>query len=427
MPQFLQRKIRKYSNGLVMLYDTTKMVIIPTCTLNQTWLFDSIANKNATCTATGTQVVFGVTDSVKTIMVNNTDTVKLSKSFGFIVFPKPYGVNKYYRLVGIENKTSYDPTSLFGEKVPNAWDFFDFSPGEVFTKKNSNYYKTGMTINSYYSFTTYTIQSKSSSANGYTYTVAYQDASGMMPGVAYAVDCHDNPPPFGVNYSTGTTQLTYSNLSAVQFGENYMYPGMYVNAYGPNTYSFVSAGGCGLPENIVKFGKDNTGRFYKYMGKSCPTYTFPVMPNSSAIDAYEKTGNYAKTYTYGYNQYCVGSGVGAVNNNCFFFEAGGNYSLGSFIKNGVTLFGQPWVVGVNEHEVSEDDLKVYPNPADRFLYMDIHEPVVYTLTDILGHTIRSSGLAPGESVDTKDLTSGIYFIFVKGSKHNFNRKIIIQH
>ncbi|MCE3260402.1 MAG: hypothetical protein K0S12_2043 [Bacteroidetes bacterium] len=315
MPQFLQRKIRKYSNGLVMLYDTTKMVIIPTCTLNQTWLFDSIANKNATCTATGTQVVFGVTDSVKTIMVNNTDTVKLSKSFGFIVFPKPYGANKYSRLVGIENTSSYDPNSLFGEKVPNAWDFFDFSAGEVFTKKNSNYYKTGMTINSYYSFTTYTIQAKSASANGYTYTVAYQDVSGMIPGAVYAVDCHDNPPPFGGSYSTSTIQLVYSNLSGVQFGENNMYPGKYINAFGPTTFSFISAGGCGLPENIVKLGKDNTGRFYKYMGKSCPTYTFPIMPNSSAIDAYEKTGNYAKTYTYGYNQYCVGAGVGAVNNN----------------------------------------------------------------------------------------------------------------
>ncbi len=132
MPQFLQRNIKKYSTGLVMLYDTTKIIIIPNCILNQTWLFDSIYNKTAICTFVNTQNIFGVINSVKTILINNIDTLKLRKSFGIIVFPQLYNVNKYYRMVGIENKNSYDLNALFENKVPDAWDFYNFNIGDEF-------------------------------------------------------------------------------------------------------------------------------------------------------------------------------------------------------------------------------------------------------------------------------------------------------
>jgi hypothetical protein len=84
-------------------------------------------------------------------------------------------------------------------------------------------------------------------------------------------------------------------------------------------------------------------------------------------------------------------------------------------------------MGVDENELSNGAFKIYPNPADHSVYTDITEPANYTLIDILGHEIRSSSVLPGEPILTTDLSSGIYFIFVKGSKINFNRKIIVQH
>ena len=114
MPQFLQRTIRKYLNGIVMPKDTAKQVIIPTCSVTQTWLFDSILNINATCISALVQNVFGQNDSVKTIIVGGNDTLLLSKSFGILQFPLPYGQNKYYRLAGIERRNSYDQNPLFG-------------------------------------------------------------------------------------------------------------------------------------------------------------------------------------------------------------------------------------------------------------------------------------------------------------------------
>lgn len=425
MPQFLQRKIKKFSNGVVMLQDTSKIVIIPTCTLNQTWLFDSIANVTATCVITGTQSIFGTTDSVKTILVN-ADTLKLSKSFGILVYPKLYSQNKYYRLVGIENKSAYDQTALYGEKVPNVWEFFEYSVGDIFTKKSSYYYKNGNTITSYYTFNTFTIQTKSTSSSGYTYTAGYQDRSGSIPGFVYAVDCNDNPPPFGSTYSTGTTQLVYSDLSNPAFNENQMYPGMFIISNSPTTFSYISIGGCGLPENIVKFGVDNTGRFYKYMGKSCPSYSFPVMPNSSAVNAYNKDGNYAAYNPNGFNQYCVGSGVGTVNNNCFFFEGGSHYSLGSAVKNGITYFGQPWIVGVTENPPMNKTLKIYPNPADQSVWVNVKELSNYKIFNVLGGEIMSGKVTSNEPISTSELPAGIYFFQIKNESLTRKIKLIIE-
>jgi hypothetical protein len=95
VPQFMQRKIRKYSNGTLLLFDTTKIIIRPFCGVNESWLFDSIYNKTAVCIAKSTQNVLGVIDSVKTILIGGVDTFKLSKNFGVIMFPDLYAKNKY--------------------------------------------------------------------------------------------------------------------------------------------------------------------------------------------------------------------------------------------------------------------------------------------------------------------------------------------
>ncbi len=55
-PQFLMKKIVKLANGNVNLLDTPNITIIPTCTLNQVWLFDSNYNLTATCVSTSIEL-----------------------------------------------------------------------------------------------------------------------------------------------------------------------------------------------------------------------------------------------------------------------------------------------------------------------------------------------------------------------------------
>jgi hypothetical protein len=147
MPQFLQRTIIKASSGIVQLKDTGNWIIKPTCTVSEVWVFDSISLKTAQCVNISTLTIFSVVDSIKTIIADGTDTILLSKQFGLIQFPNIYGKNKYYRLVGIENKASYDQTSLYGYKVPNAWDIYDYNVGDKFCISNVGFNVIGSSTN----------------------------------------------------------------------------------------------------------------------------------------------------------------------------------------------------------------------------------------------------------------------------------------
>jgi hypothetical protein len=106
MPQFLQRHILKNNNGLFILKDTAELFIQGNCQPGQSWIFDSINSKTALCIHKQSQVVFGVNDSIKLILIGGVDTLKLSKNSGILQFPELYGKNKYYRLVGVENANS---------------------------------------------------------------------------------------------------------------------------------------------------------------------------------------------------------------------------------------------------------------------------------------------------------------------------------
>jgi hypothetical protein len=77
--QFLMKKIYKKANGNVELQDPSTITIVPTCSLNQSWIFEANSNLTATCVSTSIELLFSIIDSVKIILLNNADTLKLSK------------------------------------------------------------------------------------------------------------------------------------------------------------------------------------------------------------------------------------------------------------------------------------------------------------------------------------------------------------
>jgi hypothetical protein len=427
MPQFLQKNIKKYSNGLVMLYDTAKMVIVPTCTVNQSWLFDSISNKTATCIAVYSQTLFGLSDTVKTVMVNS-DTIKISKNFGILVFPKPYSQNKYYRLTGIETNGSYSLTALFGEKVPNAWDFYNFSAGDIFSTKKSTTSGAMPGAGSTFAFSTTTIQSKTQATNGYSYNISYATNAAQLPGTMLSVNCSSSIFPGGT-VSSGTTTTNYLNLQDPNLFENRMYPGMVIkqSSFSPVNYTIVGSYVSVFPSNIVKFGLDNTGKFYKYMGSSC-NYTFPTMPNINAIEGFSlvSNSNGVLTNTYEFNKLCLGVGVGIVNKNFAYFEGGEEFYLASAVKGGTVYFGQPLNVGMKENESDQKNLSVFPNPAQTQFQLNNSEPVKVIIQNALGQEVLYKSIKENEPVDVQNLPNGVYLITIQTSSSTITKKVIIQ-
>jgi len=429
MPQFLQRNIRKYSTGMVTLYDTTKIVIIPTCTLNQTWLFDSIYNKSAVCTNITLQTIFGSADSIRTILVNGVDTVKLSKNYGLIVFPQLYAKNKYYRLSGIESKTSYNQTALYGEKVPNAWDFYNYNVGDTFVTQTTSFGKVGgSTFNTYYNLNKSVIKNKTTLGTGYSYLSENTSKVFNYTGNSYFfnVSCNFFFPISGT-ITTVNTNTFYSNLNNPAYLENKMYPGMVVKT---PVQSDSIVGGMVLKNTfqLVKFGIDNIGTFYKYLGTSCPSYSFQTMPNTNAYNSLDTLfGNLTNGNSPPFFKLCFGVGLGRVNENHFVFESGSDYYINSAVKGGTVYFGQPINVGLEENNLQWGIVTIFPNPANNFIKVNVDKLSELKIFNVMGDEVLSSQISPTEAISTTFLPSGVYVICIKNESLLTTHKLIIQH
>jgi hypothetical protein len=427
MPQFLQRNIRKYQDGRVELFDTTDMIIVPSCTLNQNWLFDNLHNKTAICTDISTVTVFGITDSVKTILVDNTDSVQLSKSFGLLLFPNPYGKNKYYRLVGIENKNSYDKYALYGEKVPNAWDFYNYQVGDTICSISYHWDDNGGTYPPYSEacdFKKTIIKSKQVGLSSYSYStdniVRHNLSSCVTPTPGF---------PMGIfSYSVFSQNLTISSLTnPVQYSEqwesNIMYPGMLytVGAY------------VGSTPNFIKFGVDNDGNFYKYCGPISIQY-FPY-PNFTGVNSYTLNNNgiYQPNNSGEQRRVAYVTGFGRVVSDYFVFEHVGYSYITAFSKRGTYYFGTscPSTPSPSTGIISNSPDNVqpffYPNPASSSITIPVIEKSRVEICNALGQTVLTSETEGDQKIDVSSLPNGIYFITLKNSGRSIPQKLVVSH
>lgn len=120
--QFLQEKMIKKQNGGYRFEGNQTFFLKPKTSLNESWIYDSMQNIQATVILIAEEDVLGNIDSVKTILLSNNDTLLLSKNHGIIQFAES---TNQYSIRGIEGKN-------IGEQVPGFWDFYDFEIGDVF-------------------------------------------------------------------------------------------------------------------------------------------------------------------------------------------------------------------------------------------------------------------------------------------------------
>ncbi len=410
MPQFLQRSIKKFPNGTVLLYDTAKLVIQTNCQVNQTWLFDSVNNISATCVNKIAQLNFGLSDSVRTILIGNNDTLKLSKNFGLLQFPTLYNQNKYYRLVGIENAGSYDSVALYGSKVPNYWDIQKFEVGDKFCFERSWYMLIGIGgyVNSGCMTRNYTIQNRSIQNNAYVYTVnGYQQNCGSP---------------------TITSIFTLSPHNSTLMNENKMYPGQIIPLQFYPDYS-----------NLVKFGLDNNGVFYKYAGKGCTSYSPQNMPFSQAYNGIRLNTSVSPShYTVSTNflmEEVYGVGLGNLSNRInpegtttqdqHYFSC-----LTCAVKNGTLYFGTETFVTIPEI-MNKIDFYIYPNPGNgRYTIKFGARADALTVFNFLGQVVHSEDIGQGvelKELDLSGLENGVYFIQLKKNGVQLTTQKVIKN
>ena len=412
MPQFLQKEIIIKPN-YIRLNDTIKLNIFPTCTLGAVWKFDSLNNVNITCINIIQQTNFGVSDSVKILLVNTSDTLKLSKNFGILQWPQLYSQNKYYKLTGVELASTYSPTAMFGERVPNAWDFYDYNIGDEFTIHNQMY--QGSSIGSC-RLTSYTITNKTIVGDSYIYNANTATRKDTGTYTQYYTCIGMFPPP--ITYSTSI--ITYSNLSHRKLKENISYPGQFIYDNKFINYALTN----GFYYSIVQFYNDNLNNFYKLHGQTCvlnastsPQFTNTVISSFGGAP-YPSSNNIISNNWGIFHEYFT-TGFGRVSKKNTTFGGEDKSCLLHYKKGNTVYFGpNPLITNLNEFKYSYEGFNIYPNPANSIINIEFlvfnNEPYKIEILNTLGQVLQTTTITyKTTAINIQHLPAGIYFLTVK--------------
>lgn len=395
LPQFLQRKMIKESNGFYHFYDTLSFCINPFATINDTWLYDTLNSITATLFQQGIDSLFGILDSVKYIYLSTGDTIILSKNYGIVRFPNGYGQNHFYELKGVEGPD-------VGEQVPGFWEFFDFNVGDELQYESGSW---AMCAQDHYSFK-HKIVSKNISGDTITY---YTEK--FLTGLYYN-SCM-SPPEWDFYSFHGPSMLQFINSKTDLFNacNNQI---VSINNYGLSS-SFTGSG-CINPYTetniyvIQKLKNDQNGLI-----KEC--YQAQYLCNDTS-DLYYVCSGETVLITFV-------EGLGEVNHQIMGFEWSLGESLVGYVKNGDTVGNLTpdslWLY-TNQNNSSKTVISIYPNPASGILYLESHEQwAVAEIIDLNGKVVKR---AEGNEIDISDLRNGLYAIRIHTTKGVVTRKFV---
>lgn len=434
-PQFMQRRI-VYSNNQYRLSDTSNYIIPRFLSLGNSWTFNASRNITAQVINATVKNYFGVSDSVNTILLSTNDSIIISKQFGIVKYPAKFGQQEYYKLRGIESDSVYDVQALYGEKVPNFYDFFKLKPGVIHYYSFVNRYSglPGAQCYAYY-YAKKTITS-STNIGGVLYNSFIEDSKGCsgncMPGM-FPGSCAIDENPFLFSSLPVNTQTVIDVPTSYQ---NYL-AHFYTSSYNNQFITPSMGGAC-----IVKFGKTSNNHFYKTYGYSCFSgYLREMKPNYSYCNYMPSFQNSKVYYTTGLDINGFGhigetfiEGYGQVNKFMGVFEVD-NYYCTSTIIDGTDTLGEiiPYGIYTNINSLENKDYSSFgPNPTQDLITINFpFEATGNTGTieviDVFGKTVFQKTIASGvssEKINLQNFAQGIYFVNVKIPHFQKQYKII---
>jgi len=295
---------------------------------------------------------------------------------------------------------------LYGLKVPNAWDFYNYDVGDKFCLKYEHTYTHGYLINQCYD-RKYIIQGKSNMTNGYNYTVN-----------DFLDNCSLN------SHFTPLSSFDFNNLSE-KLIENVMYPGQIITSNLGFNFNFYF--------NIVRFGLDERGTFYKYAGYPCTNYSNISFPNNSSntfgsYKAYDTLNRFFYPSSFSSHRltemYAVGLGMISklvAHWDYAYYHEEISYCQTFAYKNNSVYYGTESTFGLNELALKVASLTIYPNPSDGKLYLQMERQsfseikIINTLGQVTLY-LHTNKQTETLEIDLSNQSPGIYFVqaFEKG-------------
>jgi len=375
-PQFLLSNA-EISGNYMIFKDSSEYVFKIDAKTGDTWTFDSTFNITAMIVFEDTDTIFGQVDSLKHIVLSNSDTIVVSKEFGIVSFYF-YDKMKRYNLIGIENLD-------LGYRIPAFNDFFDFNVSDIFEykeRKQKNRPNGGIDYwyNCYFK---YEILSKEKTYNGFKYGIKKVLSDTTIINPVYCPVC---PPTYHSIQNTDTIYFTYSNNSFLDWFNNEGAIGSQTNymhrIYFSNDLTF--------DVNVKK---------YEFI-KPYPIVHAPVIVNTS-----------------------FGINFGLIHKDSIVY-GDGSESLGYSIdligcKKDAIVYG---TIHVDSYfteikQLIEDEaIYIYPNPAENFIYVklnDLLNNAEIRIIDLNGQVLLSEQIIGNlNRIDLTTLKTGIYSIIV---------------
>jgi len=369
-PQFLQKQVIQIGNGDYIFYNPNSILLKTKAQQGATWFIDSTNTVSASIILVDTLSIFGIIDSVKTILLSTGDTIKITKEHGILLFPDFTNSGTYYKLVGMENPD-------LGEIVPGFWEMYDYNVGGAICH---NYW--GQNANG------------GGWATRKNIIISKEILSDRIKyGTNYLEHVHSESYPFG-----GSTENTYSGSEYLEFiiTENY-YNNELVKTDSSNNepqYYFVV-----LYKSNSKYckqiGSNNNpgGSVFFIQSPDEEDLLIPSCDNLFSTST-STEGIGLSSYSYDCNFECAGGGS--------YYYTPENWVNPTNCLSDFT--------SIEENEKSQ--LLIFPNPTTDFIYLkNTDKETAYKILDNTGRTILSGKtekvpIAIGINVQT--LSPGYY-------------------
>lgn len=391
--QFLGQAIVQVHEQFI-LKATPEVHLYPMAPVGFVWMYDPLNNIFGEITTIEEELLFGQMDSVKTIVLSNAETIKISKSHGIIQFPSSTA-NEYYDLVGVEHLG-------LGNTIPKFEEIYSFNVGDVF---EHDYYVGGVANGYTSSKVKKTITSKTVSNGRVSYEYTYKEIFEIKQG--------SSDPAFA--YYAGNGEEEY--VDSMEHFSNVFNHRLITNAVDLN---FTDG-----EDNwtVSSFYLDENDVFSKQIGGVGVTWAYEVNPDLEELIPLDGV-----PFTF-YKRYQVGLGDTYV---LHYFEHSDTKELRGYIKGQDTvgtitpdyLFDPLSLSGLEDLEAT-----IFPNPTSGQISIELTAPAGYEnqllIQNISGEILLQEKLnSKTANIDVSRFPSGMYFVSLENEKGRMMKKII---
>jgi hypothetical protein len=402
-PQFLNNKVELDKNGCFWFVDPGMFLLKLHAGINQSWVFDSLNNITAKVIDIKTEIILGNSDSVKIILLSNSDSIILSKNHGITQFPEFKNNKLNYRLVGIQNRN-------IGLQLPTLFDIYNFQVGDRFQYYTNRY----QNHENYYYTTNYKMIDKVIDNNKVTY-----DIDGFRVGQYFGqlkniyegdLKLENNPQTyyFYFNEDENINQVLNNNkLIKGQDNIPNIYDKIRVSQDNQGNIIIIKAGFCG----------------HKSINSCRPFY----------VDSNLKTKG-SEYLLFPENAYVISGfevfkeGFGEISSSYSGFEIYSKRKLIGYIKNGVK-HGE--ILDYNLVSVEDDinnKISISPNPFTKNIVFTSEEDFEMQLTvyDISGKECLSYRISTNQYLNLSFLEKGTYILKIISGEQVLMKRVIKQ-